>query len=140
MKAYNTSIHEDMKYTPHKLVFGKTARVPTNSILPDDKNGKSYPEYTTMLFNRIIDAQARENFNRAKIRSKQYYDRKANPQVFKKDDYVYLLKQLTKDKLDKQHTGPYKITVLRKSRCSQTSRTYAGPYLSLCLQLFYDFF
>jgi len=32
-----------------------------------------------------------------------------NPQVFKKDDYVYLLKQPTKGKLDKQYTGPYKI-------------------------------
>jgi len=29
--------------------------------------------------------------------------------VFKKDDYVYLLKQPTKGKLDKQYTGPYKI-------------------------------
>jgi len=52
---------------------------------------------------------ARENLNRAKIISKQYYDHKANPQVFKKDDYIYLLKQPTKGKLDKQYAGPYKI-------------------------------
>jgi len=70
-------------------------------------DGESYVEYA--LFNRIFDAQTmvRENLNRAKMRSKQYYDRKANPQMFKKD--VYLLKEPTKGKLDKQYTGPYKI-------------------------------
>jgi len=84
--------------------------VPTSSILPDDKNGESYPKYTTALFNRIFDAQAaaRENLNRAKLDLNEY-ERKANPQVFKKDDYVYLLKQPTKGKLDKQYTEPYKI-------------------------------
>jgi len=57
MKAYNTSVHEGTKFTPHELVFRKT-KVPTSSILPDDKNGESYPEYTTTLFNKTFYAQA----------------------------------------------------------------------------------
>jgi len=45
MKTYNTSVHERMKYTLHELVFRKSARVSSNSILPDNKINESYPEY-----------------------------------------------------------------------------------------------
>jgi len=66
------------------------ARVPITSILLDDKDGESYPEYATALFNRIFNDQisARENLNEAKIKFKRYYNSKANPQLFKKDNYV----------------------------------------------------
>jgi len=114
MKAYNTSVHEKTKYIPHKLVFARSARVPTSSILSDYKGNESYSyvrtfifiyECTIALFNRIFDAQAsaRENLEHAKIRFKRYYDRKTNPQVFNKDDYVYLLKELLRDKFDEQY-------------------------------------
>jgi len=111
MKAYNTSVHECTEFTPHELLFGKAARVLTSSILPNDNDNESYPEYTTALFKRIFDAQAtaREILKRAKIRSMRYYDRKTNPQTFKEDHYVYLLKEPSKSKFDKQYTGPYKI-------------------------------
>jgi len=95
MKAYNISVHKGTKYTPHELVFGRSTRVSTSSILPNDKSNESYSEYATAVFNRIFDSQAsaRENFEHAKIRSKRYYDRKANIQLFNKDDYIYLLKE-----------------------------------------------
>jgi len=44
----------------------------------------------------------------AKIRSKQYYDRKANPQLFNKD-YIYLLKEPLRGKFDEQYKESYKI-------------------------------
>jgi len=111
MKAYKTSIHERTKYTLHKLVFGRAARIPTNNILPDNKGNESYSDYATALFNRIFNAQAsaRQNIEYAIIRSKRHYDCKANPQVFSKDDYVYLLKESLKGKFDKQYKGSYKI-------------------------------
>jgi len=34
---------------------------------------------------------------------------KANPQVFNKDDYIYLLKESLRDKFDEQYKGFYKI-------------------------------
>jgi len=52
---------------------------------------------------------ARKNLEHAKLRSKQCYDRKVNPQIFNKDDYVYLLKEPLKGKFDEQYKGPYKI-------------------------------
>ncbi|KAH0949112.1 hypothetical protein HN011_007007 [Eciton burchellii] len=54
MKAYNTSVHEGMEFTPHELVFSRAARVPTSSILADDNDN----EYATASFKRIFDAQA----------------------------------------------------------------------------------
>jgi len=47
MKAYNTNVHERMKYMPHELVFGRAARVPTSSTSLDDKRNESYSEYAT---------------------------------------------------------------------------------------------
>jgi len=41
---------EGIEYMPHELVFGRSAKVPINSILADDKSIESYPEYTTALF------------------------------------------------------------------------------------------
>jgi len=110
-RTYNTSVHKGTKYIPHELVFGRVARVPTSSTLADDKCNESYSEYATALFNRLFDAQAsaRKNLEHAKLRSKQYYDRKINPQAFSKDDYIYLLKEPSKGKFDEQHKGPYKI-------------------------------
>jgi len=69
--------------------------------------------------NHIRDRAIRSNLRRSSIntqkfhakviRSKQYYDRKVNPQVFNKDDYMYLLKESLKGKFDEQYKGSYKI-------------------------------
>jgi len=85
MKVYNTSVHEGMEYTSHELVFERSARVTTNSTLPDDKSNELYSEYT--LFKRLfaIQASSRQNLEHTKIRSNRYYDGKANPQVLYKD-------------------------------------------------------
>jgi len=108
--SYNTSVHEGTQYTPHELVFGKTARVPTSEIPPEDLSNESYTEYITILYNKLSDVQnaARNNLQRAKKRSKIYYDKRINPHSFKVNDDVYLLKEPT-HKLGDQYTGPYKI-------------------------------
>jgi len=110
MFSYNTSVHESTGYSPHELVFGKTARVPTSEIPPEDLSNKSYTEYITALYNKLSDVQnaARDNLKRAKEKSKIYYDRRINPHSFKVNDDVYLLKEPT-HKLGDQYTGPHKI-------------------------------
>ena len=109
--SYNTSMHESTKFTPHELVFGKTARIPTSDpILPSDMS-ETYVNYITSLFDRLRDSQeiARENLCRAKQRSKVYYDKKCNPRTFRRGDQVYLLKEPVKGKLTDQYTGPHEI-------------------------------
>ena len=104
-------MHESTKFTPHELVFGKTARIPTSDpILPSDMS-ETYVNYITSLFDRLRDSQeiARENLCRAKQRSKVYYDKKCNPRTFRRGDQVYLLKEPVKGKLTDQYTGPHEI-------------------------------
>jgi len=62
MKTYNTSIHDGTEYTPHELVFGRSARVPS-SILPYDKDNESYFEYASA---RIPEYTIQPNIRRSK--------------------------------------------------------------------------
>ena len=109
--SYNTSVHEGTRYTPYELVFGKIARAPSSDPPPDDCRDESYNNYVVKLFNRLHDSQtiAHTNLNKAKARSKLYYDRKINPRRFQKGDRVYLLKEPNRDKLGDQYVGPYEI-------------------------------
>ncbi|KAL6417861.1 hypothetical protein ACFW04_012476 [Cataglyphis niger] len=61
--SYNTSVHEGTQFTPHELVFGKTARVPSSETDTTQEPNESYAKYLVELFNKIKDAQtiAREN-------------------------------------------------------------------------------
>lgn len=108
--SYNTSVHEGTGYTPHELVFAKTARTPSALTLPEDISNESYSNYLEELYNRIKTSQenARNNLINAKVKSKNYYDRKVNSYSFKPGDQVFLLKEPT-HKLGDQYKGPYRI-------------------------------
>jgi hypothetical protein len=109
--SYNTSIHESTRYTPYKLVFGKTTRAPSSDPDINNLNNESYTNYLIKLFNKIKDTQmyARENLIDSKHRSKHYYDKRTRINRINTDDMVYLLKKPRKNKLSDQYTGPYKI-------------------------------
>lgn len=106
--AYNTSVHEGTRFTPHELVFGRVARLPSSSS--DKSPLETYPEYLTNLFHQIRDLQeaARANLEKTKIRSKAYYDRRVNEQNFQVGDYVFLLTHGPL-KLADQYSGPHEI-------------------------------
>lgn len=108
--SYNTSVHEGTGYTPHELVFGKTARTPSNDPPPEDLTEESYTKYLTELFHKLHDAQynARENLNKAKLKSKARYDGKIRPHNIKVGNKVYLLREPT-HKLGNQYRGPYEV-------------------------------
>ena len=111
MFSYNTSVHEGTKFSPHELVFGHLAREPTGEVIIEENIEPTYAEYLTDLFNKIntVQQMARENLIKSKLRSKEYYDRRINPQNFKTGDLVYLLKEPSKGKFSDQYTGPYKV-------------------------------
>lgn len=115
--SYNTSVHEGTQFTPHELVFGKTAETPSSDPNIRDENNASYSSYLTDLFNKIKDSQAiaRENLIHAKERSKRYYDRKTNIRRFKIGDRICLLKEPVKGKLGDQYTGPHEILEILKN-------------------------
>ncbi|KAM0730323.1 Retrovirus-related Pol polyprotein from transposon 17.6 [Formica fusca] len=111
MFNYNTSVHEATKHTPYELVFGKIARVPSNELLPPGDKLANYDEYLINLVTQLhaIQGNARDNVIQAKIKSKNYYDRKINPQTFKPGDQVFLLKGPKPGKFGDQYTGPHEV-------------------------------
>lgn len=110
MFSYNTSIHEGTQYTPHELIFGQLAKTPNDSTRNDLKD-ETYASYLGELTEQLQKSQeaAKENLERAKIKSKGYYDKKQKVVSFSTGDSVYLLKGKIKGKLDSQYEGPYKI-------------------------------
>jgi len=66
-------VHKSIKFTLHELVFSKSARISSDSVLASDLS-ETYVDYLTSLFNRFRDSQelASENLNRAKQRVKHY--------------------------------------------------------------------
>ncbi|CAB0031472.1 unnamed protein product [Trichogramma brassicae] len=111
--SYNSSVHSGHGFTPHELVFGRKARIP--SEFADKTIAKTFNEYLDETLSKLntTQAQARENLIAAtKERSKYYYDLKSHDREFKEGDYVYLLKNVKASKLDDHYVGPYIINKL----------------------------
>lgn len=73
MLSYNTSLHEGTNFTPHELVFGHLANVPTADATHYNLTNETYNDYLRNLQTKLIhvQSQARENLLRAKERSKR---------------------------------------------------------------------
>ncbi|CAK9813916.1 Retrovirus-related Pol polyprotein from transposon 412 [Anthophora plagiata] len=126
MFSYNTSVHEGTLYTPHELVFGSKARVPSanqKSMLEEE----TYNSYLQSLKARLSESQAiaNQNLKSAKARSKNYYDKKVNTKEFSVGDHVLLLKEPTKGKFDSQYTGPH-VIIDKLSDCNVKLRLDNG--------------
>lgn len=108
--SYNTSTHEGTLYTPHELVYGRLARMPSAGSFPDVST-ESYAKYLERLQNKLSGTitKARENLISAKIRAKRYYDRGTRPCKFSPNDQVFILREPRKNKLESQYTGPHKV-------------------------------
>ena len=111
MFSYNTSVHEGTKCTPYALVFGKLALLPSGDPLPEHETMETYDIYLTKLIKKLHEMRgiARKNLIAAKEKSKEYYDRKINPQNFKIRCSVFLLENGELKKFENQYSGPYEV-------------------------------
>ena len=111
MFSYNTSVHEGTKCSPYESVFGKLARLPSSDPLPEHEKMETYDMYLTKLITKLHEMRgiARQNLIAAKEKSKEYYDRKINPQNFKIGDSVFLLEGGELKKFENQYSGPYEV-------------------------------
>ena len=109
MFAYNTSVHEATNFTPYELVFGRIARVP--SSFPQGDELETYGTYLRDLVIRLPEIQriATRNMVKAKVRSKEGYDRKSRPLKGKVGDQVYAIKEVREGKFDIRWEGPFTI-------------------------------
>lgn len=109
MFSYNTSIHEGTGFTPHELIFGGIAKFP--SSFTRDSNVTTYVDYLGDLVLKLRETRSKAamNLDKAKLKSKEYYDRRVNPKEFSEGDWVFLVNDAKTNKLDPNYTGPYKI-------------------------------
>ena len=111
MFSYNTSVHENTKFTLHELVFGRLARVSSANVTFQETRDGSYNQYLRELQTKLVTSlnRARSNLDESKNRSKSYYDRKVNVQQFSPGESVYLLNEPKKGKLAPEYTGPHLV-------------------------------
>jgi hypothetical protein len=78
----------------------------------------TYAKYLKDLFDKMntVQQRTREHLIESKLKSKEYYDRRINPQNFKPGDLVYLLKEPNRGKFTDQYTGPYKVLDISKNQ------------------------
>ena len=93
MFSYKTNFHEGTKCTPYEFIFGKLTCLPSVDPLPEHEKMETYDMYTTKLITKLHEIRGigRQNLTAAKEKSKEYYDRKINPENFKIGDSVILL-------------------------------------------------
>ena len=111
MFNHNTNVHESTKHTPYELVFGRLALTPSYDPPEPEDLRPTYHHYLRDLITKLNELQgnARIRLIASKERNKRYFDKKINPQVFKLNDFVWLLKGGKIYKHAKQYKGPYQI-------------------------------
>lgn len=107
--TYNTNVNLSTEMTPHELMFGKPANMPS-SVTNRVDIVYNYDDYFYELRHKLQTAHrfARDNLIKSKMKNKEYYDRKLNPSNFDTGDMV-LLRNHTNSKLGARYDGPYEI-------------------------------
>ena len=112
MFSYNTSYHEGTKISPYELIFGRKPRLPSAFVEP--RQGVTHREFLEDLINRLsyLKKNAKENLQKAKESSKQYYDKRVKPLILDPGEYVYVLHETIRTgskKLTDQYEGPFEV-------------------------------
>ena len=108
--AYNCAEHEAHNQSPHELVYGRKARIP--SSFPVGEELVTYDEYLAGVSQSLEQLQTLAALNtiQAKYRSKYYYDIKLNTKHFRKGELVHCLKEPKTGKFSNECHGPFEIT------------------------------
>ena len=117
--VYNATQHSATGYTPFELMFGRPSTLPLAVKGPPEPR-YNYDDYVSELKSRLQTAheQAHQSLIRNKEKSKEYYDRTAEPSKFKIGDKFLLFDETVRRgrsrKLGAQWIGPYTVTALDK--------------------------
>ena len=108
---YNTVVNGSTNYSPHELLYGRAARLPTSVYAPGAN--LSYEDYTSEMraIFRDIHKKARENLILSKEKRKLIYDKSAKEWQPSWGDLVLLQRDVlgTGKKLQNQWHGPYEV-------------------------------
>lgn len=111
--VYNTTPHCATNYTPHELVYGRPALIPS-AVRKEPEPVYSYDDYIHELKARLrlAHAVARERLIKQKHITKQRYDQKIRDINLQLGDDVWLRNDMRKNKQDPLWLGPYKVVEL----------------------------
>ena len=115
--AYRTMVHTSTGFSPHRMMFGREARMPIDLMLPEAPGERKYSssmEYVEGTKNGFREAYeiARGNTNRAAQRYKDYYDAKSHGVPYDVGDRVWL-----------------HIPHVKKGKTKKLTRPWHGPYV-----------
>lgn len=139
--SYNTTVHTETKYTPYELLYGRVARLPSNTTDKIDPL-YSFDNYPLELRYRLqqASADARNNLLMSKIKRKQSYDQKSTAinNSYKPGDLVLVVNNTKKNKLEELYKGPYSvvndeppnIVVIINNKPVKVHRNLVKPYYS----------
>lgn len=116
MFVYNTTPHTSTKYTPHELVYGHIAELPSSLTLPPALN-YNYDCYANELKARLRHCHqiAKKHIQQAKETAKRQYDKNAREISFSIGDMVLLRHEARPNKLAELWSGPFPITKIISS-------------------------
>lgn len=104
-------------YSPMELLYGFTAEIPSNlkrKPTPLYNHDEYYHELRYKL--QTSFHIAREKLGIAKSKSKEYYDKHANPKLFTVGQSVFMKNTNRTHKFSPHWVGPYKIASMRGVR------------------------
>ena len=118
--AYRVAVQESTQASPFYLLYGREARIPTESALtqPRTPYQVEFPDYCSELVANLSDAWAlaHQNIEKAQKKQKRQYDKRATPLKLKVGDrvMVYFPNQVKGKawKLARPYFGPYKVLSL----------------------------
>ena len=112
--AYRDSVHAATGYTPFQLLFGRDVRGPLSllksQLTGETKGSQPVVEFLEKMKSRLQHAweKASENDEQAKLKSKNYHDKKSCHRQFQPGDQV-LVFEPGEDKFEAQWQGPYTV-------------------------------
>ena len=109
--SHNTTVHSSTEMTPFEIVFGKIARLPSDSAVTEGEQLPTYENYMVDLVTRLneIKKLAYYNLIESKKKSKEIYDKRTNEKTFQAGDWIYLQKGAKPHKFGNHYDGPYLI-------------------------------
>lgn len=118
--TYNTTPHSSTKFTPHELVYGHKAELPSSLTLPPTVS-YNYDDYSNELKARFRHSHqiAKENILKSKETSKTYYDKNINPIKFEVGNLVLVRQEARPNKLIQIWSGPYPIISIKSAENSE---------------------
>ncbi|XP_048515933.1 uncharacterized protein LOC125502163 [Athalia rosae] len=121
--CYNTAKHEGTGFTPYQLIFGKEAQLLSN-FKGTAATSNTYDTFMLDLLANLTDVRKRaiQNLQYAKQRSKSYYDKKINTQLFEAGQKVFLINE-SRSKLDDHYKGPCVAVLTNYAHTSFTTTT-----------------